>query len=227
MEFRTSTRLFESNSPHREWFQIPYVSLSGKLSIHTLYVWKTYPQSVFYSVVSTVYQRLLKILLKRFNYKLSRRYRDIIIKISILYILNQNDTLIDRFLGMARSRTPIKYVAGYAHYCVSDLDENKRFVYSQAYFQANWLKFQASRPSDKSRDSYHRGSHLRNLFSNEFVDLNAKMREHDIFRNYVNFWRWDAPSNFDNDEWALSSVGTRSEYSNDLSESLSELTDSE
>jgi len=96
---------------------------------------------------------------------MDRCYRRIVTKIAIVYILTKDDWIIDRFLGMARKGTPKKVAYNFAHFCVSGLGENKRFVYSQVYQQTNWLQFQGSRPSVKSREK--EGCHLRNLYGFE------------------------------------------------------------
>jgi len=146
---------------------VPFVSKSGKLSANTLYLWRAYPEQVFLSMVSTVYSRILKILIKRFKY-VSRRLRDACIKVSTVYMINKDDFIIDRFLGMARKGTPIKAISNFAHFCAIQLDDDKRFVYSQALTRADWLKFQVSRPGDKSSKHMCHSSHLKSLLGDRF-----------------------------------------------------------
>jgi hypothetical protein len=160
MDYRSSLSWFNKELSVRKFRAIPFVSLSGKFSLSTLYLWKCYPEQVLFSLISTVYSRILKILRKR--KRVDRRLLNCAFKCSIVYVITRSNWIIDRFLGMSR-RTPIRKVENFIHYCVCELDENKRFVYSQAYYQANWLKFQVFRPSDKSRYEKRAGSHLRNL----------------------------------------------------------------
>jgi len=163
MEFRSSLIWF-SHSSVRRTYCVPFITKSGKLSIHSLYVWKAHPEQIFFSMVSTVYRRLLRIISKRNFKSISASFCHSIMKVAIVYMLHKSDNIIDRFLGMARPGTPMKAVNGYAHFCVTALDENKRFVYSQAWYQAYWLKFLGRRPRDKSRYKVDMGSHLRNNF---------------------------------------------------------------
>jgi len=186
MEFRSSTRWFSETSSKREVFQVPFVSKSGKFSASTLYFWRAYPEQVFMSVLSTVYQRILKIMLKRFSH-VNRRYRDACIKVSAVYMILKNDYIIDRFLGMARPGTPIKVVSNFAHYCAIQLDEDERFVYSQALHRANWLKFQAHGPGDKSSKHRCHRTHLRNLLDG--LDEPNLIGKYEGFKKSVDFWK--------------------------------------
>lgn len=162
MEFRTSTRWFSQDSSVRRVFAIPFVSKSGKLTVNTLYYWRAYPEQVYLSMVSTIYSRMLKILIKRYK-RVSRRHRDACIKVAAAYAINKDDYIVDRFLGMSHRGTPIGSISNFAHYCAIQLDDDKRFVYSQALRRADWLKFQVSRPGDKSSKHMCHSTHLRGL----------------------------------------------------------------
>jgi len=166
MEFRSSVSWFDTSSSQRAYRATPFVSKSGKFSLNTLCIWKCYPQQQIFSLVSTVYSRLRAILIKRFKKELGKRLLNCAFKIAIVYVLTRDNRAIDRFLGMTRrkARTPIKVVEALCTSCVYALSENKRFVYSQAYFQANWLKFQVFRPSDKLSKDFSPGTHLSNLY---------------------------------------------------------------
>lgn len=163
MECRSSISWFDPSSSQRKYRSVPFVSRSGKFSLHTLCVWRCYPEQLLASLSSTVYSRLLSVLRKRFGFALRSRLMNCAFKTAVTYTLTRHNWIIDRFLGMSRKGVPIKHIENHVHFCVSELDENKRFVYSQAYFQANWLKFQVFRPRDKSRDESRVGTHLRNL----------------------------------------------------------------
>jgi hypothetical protein len=187
MEYRSSCSWFESDSSvSRKFHSIPYVSKSGKFSIYTLYLWKAYPQQVIMSLISTVFARLLKIWRKRFGI-LYRGDLNTLLKISIVYVLTRDNWVLDRFLGMSRKGKSSKKAArGFTHFCVSKLDGDKRFVYSQAYKHANWLKFQVFRPSDKSREMIKCGSHLRNNFKD--MDTFDNGYASSAFQISTDFW---------------------------------------
>lgn len=213
MEYRTSTRWFHEDLSFRKVFAIPFVSKSGKLSINTLYFWRAYPEQVLLSMISTVYSRILKILIKRFDY-VGRRLRDACIKVSAVYMINKDDYVIDRFLGMARKGTPIKHVSNFAHYCAIQLDEDKRFVYSQALYRADWLKFQVSRPGDKSSKHLCHPTHLRGILS-EVQDKQPK--EHgQLFSKFCNFFTTERGVSYEERAHSLGSL----EFSSFISEPL-------
>lgn len=168
VSFRSSMRWFVSRD-QLVTNSVPYISKQCKISIYNTYRWRSYPAQTFATVASTLYRRIMNLLLKRHSNNLSyaKGLRNACIKVSLCYAITHHDYIIDRFLGMTRrkSRSPKKVVNGYVHRCVCNLDGDKRFVYSQAYTQANWLKFLVKRPSDKSRENSGRriGSHLKSL----------------------------------------------------------------
>lgn len=185
MKFRSSTRWFSEELSTRKVRQIPFIDKSGKFSTSTLYFWRSYPEQVFLSVTATIYSRILTLLQKRFG-RVSRRIRDSLVKISTVYAINKDDYVIDRFLGMARPGTPVKSISNFAHYCAIQLDDDKRFVYSQALRRADWLKFQAHGPGDKSSKYMCHRTHLENLldWSDE---QNTNLGLYDS-EKLVNFW---------------------------------------
>jgi len=190
MEFKSSLSWFCEKPSIRRFRAIPFVSLSGKFSLHTLYVWKSYPEQVIFSLISTVFARILKILRKR--RVASRRILNCAFKASVVYVITRSDIL-DRFLGMSR-KAPVRKVENFVCKCVYELDENKRFVYSQAFYQANWLKSQVFRPRDKSRKELDVGTHLRNLgfldMCRRFDDVKASQ----AFERSSDLWEVCRPS---------------------------------
>jgi len=186
MHFRTSLSWFDTAFSKKKTRSVPFISKSGKFSAHQLMVWKCYPEQLLFSLVSTINSRLTRILSKRFD-RVNRRLLNTAFKTSIVYAITHDDWVIDRFIGMARKGTPIKRIENQTHFCVCALDENKRFVYSQAYFQANWLKFQVFRPSDKSGNAVTLGSHLTKLVGSLRYDSNISGEFHlscDIWNSY-------------------------------------------
>jgi len=151
LKFRNSRRW--SDLPRkREVFQIPYVSVSGKFSLQPLYSWYCAPSQFVSSVAATVYSRLLKLLSRRFcfSFKRMRKYREVTLKISLLYTMLHDDSIIDRFLGILGNPSNQKAAINYCHFCYCRLDDTQRFVFTQACSQASWLELQAERPSAKS-----------------------------------------------------------------------------
>jgi hypothetical protein len=210
MKFRSSTRWFSQDLSFRKVFQIPFISRSGKFSVNTLYFWRAYPEQVFMSIVSTIFCRILAILRKRFK-RVNRRLSDAIIKVATVYAINKDDYIIDRFLGMARPGTPKKLISNFAHFCAIQLDDDKRFVYSQALRRADWLKFQAHGPGDKSSKHMCHSTHLRNLLDGSDGQP-SNLGRYDKLK-LMNFWESDRPVvSFDDEAHSLVTLESSGSY---------------
>jgi hypothetical protein len=157
-------------------------------------IWKSFPQQVLFSLISTVYKRILRILRKRKC--TTKRTLKAAFKACVVYTITRSDIL-DRFLGMCRKGTPVKVVEGYTCKCVYELDENKRFVYSQAFYNANWLKSLVHRPRDKSRIVVDCGSHLRNLGLRGWITNYDDVKASRSFEDCCNLWEIWEPSDDD------------------------------
>jgi len=148
MNIRSSCRWFRGSGSKRAPYPVPFVTLSGKFSLSTLCFWNAYPEQIFASLSSTVYSRLTRIVGRRHGFKYMRKCRDLLIKVSSLYTIMHNDWIIDRFLGILRSRSH-RNAYKLLTVLVGTLGENKRFVYDQACLQASWLEYRARRVRDK------------------------------------------------------------------------------
>lgn len=184
--FRCSLRLYRSKpSLTRKVRPVPFISPSGKFSVHTLYTWNCYPEQLFSSLVATVYSRLSKLWMKRIKKNnLGYRRRDACIKASILYVITHEDNILDRFLGMINS-TPLKYIHGYLLWYACSMGANNRFVYTQAYFHRFWLMFRVSRPVDKSKVSLI-GKHSHHVVRG--MDFKTLLSMRPDFDPYVSIW---------------------------------------
>jgi len=155
MAVRTSTRWFRHWPSKRRPISLPYVGRSGKFSMFKLATWYCYPEQAVASLTSTVYQRLLKIWLKRRRRVVDIRSRDkqLLLRVAAMYTVTHSDYFLDRVLATLTKR---RTVQGLLESFTRKLDDKFWFVYSQVCYQTHWLTFQSSRISDKSRsrDAY-------------------------------------------------------------------------
>jgi hypothetical protein len=88
----------------------------------------------------------------------------------------------------------MKVVESFVCKCVYELDENKRFVYSQAFYDANWLKSLTHWSRDKSRKEVDCGTHLRNLGFLGMRHLSDKVKAAQAFERSCDLWEVCKPS---------------------------------
>jgi hypothetical protein len=154
---RTSLRWFETEGFQQSFTPIPFVHVSGKLSASTVCFWTAYPQQIVATLTATVYQRLLRLVIRRHGYKYSRSCRETCFKAATYYTVTRDDWFLNRFLGIFKKRN--RRAAHNLYTLVfCNLDENFRFVISQVLKQALWLSFRSRtvvipkvRVRDKSR----------------------------------------------------------------------------
>jgi len=120
-----------------------------------LATWYCYPEQAVASLTSTVYQRLLKVWVKRRKRVVDVQSRDkaLLLKVAAMYTVTHSDYFLDRALATLTKR---RTVQGLLDSFTRKLDDKFWFVYSQVCFQTNWLTFQSLGISDKSRskDAY-------------------------------------------------------------------------
>lgn len=130
---------------------VPYITPSGKISALRLGTWHCTPEQWFASVLATVYNRLLHTWNKRTKGS-KKKYKEapsVILKFATLYIFKRSNYEFDRFFANLRPGRVGVAESLYSRYA-RNMDDNFRFVSSQASFDAHWLTFRAKRPRDKS-----------------------------------------------------------------------------
>lgn len=133
---------------------IPYIDNRGRFTGYNLYNWSADPRSVISTVISTIYSRLLKYTLKTNNgqHRIIYRSHKVILMVAAYYAITKNLYILNRVLVLLkqfkRNKNTIHRIVTSATF---DMDTSKRFVYSHACYQAQWLTSRAFRPRDKSR----------------------------------------------------------------------------
>jgi hypothetical protein len=136
---------------------IPYINNSGKIGLTTICRWFAHPLQVIATISATVFQRLQQILIRRHGTRFAFAHKDVTIRTAICYSISRNDWIIDRFLGYyKRKANNGPYIALLSKF-IAQFDDDKRFVYSQAWQQAYWLTSRSERPRDKSKLEYAPG----------------------------------------------------------------------
>lgn len=142
MAMRTSSRWYGGDSLYNRVFTpISFISKSGKFSGNTLCFWTAQPPKILACLVSTVYQRLLKILNQRHGSTHTGLHIDLIFKVAALYACTHKDSLIDRFLGMSRKKHYHGPVNRFIYHIFCNSGDNTRFVYNQLLQNNSWLTF--------------------------------------------------------------------------------------
>jgi hypothetical protein len=131
---------------------IPIVKVSGKFGLSVVAHWTCHPLQAIASMSATVFKRLQSVLIKRHGSRFAFGVYKLTLEFAICYSLSRDDWLIDRFLGISRIRSKVPVLRSILRNFVKDLDDDQRFVHSQASRQAYWLTSRSERPRDKSRD---------------------------------------------------------------------------
>jgi hypothetical protein len=151
ISIRRSKRWIDTTPVVRQWYDLPLINRLGQFTGQSAHTLQCGPADVFSTTVATIVSRL-KRQASRFNDKhvVSANLR-VLLRAAVYYALSRNSYFMDRVLYLLRylrsngatiHKLTIKFL--------SKCDANKRFVYSQACYQANWLLFRVCRPRDKS-----------------------------------------------------------------------------
>jgi hypothetical protein len=136
----------------QEWIEVPFIDRLGRYTGRSIFRWRARVTDVFATTVSTIASRLLRYASKHNHSKVVGRHRRLILRSAAYYALSKNSYYMDRFLYFLRGlgeRSRPAHAALVSN--IVKLDANKRFVYSQACYQANWLLTRALKPRDKSK----------------------------------------------------------------------------
>lgn len=132
-------------------FQVPFYDMKGFQTGCSLGSWTCMPHQFISSCISTVFSRLNKHTRNHNPWRCVDAAESILTRAAIYYTLTNNTWFWDRVLVLSKD---IKKNKNLIHRLTvrftMKADENYRFVYSHACFQAKWLISRALRPRDKS-----------------------------------------------------------------------------
>jgi len=184
-------------------YNLPCITNLGFISNCTVYKWNCKPSQIVATLVSTVYHRLMKLMKRRHKHKAFKLSHQVL-RCAVYYVFTKNDYFLNRVLGITRvtpwkSKSRLRKLLSLVE---AKLDENTRFVLRQVCFQADWLKFRAERPRDKSNIRFV-PSCYRDLSNkiDRYHMLHHSLRG-DILRHVARcatvFWMRPTPKNYSN-----------------------------
>lgn len=151
LSLRRSKRWLTTVPVVRNRFELPLIDRLGRFTGETIYSLVCDPADVLSTTISTVFSRLWRYANAHNKYDVCAPRRRDILRAAVYYVLQKNSYFMDRILVFLRDlgklgklihRTTLKFL--------SKCDADKRFVYGQACYNANWLIFRACKPRDKS-----------------------------------------------------------------------------
>lgn len=133
-------------------YNIPYIDKWGRISGSTFATVRCSPQQFVATIVATVTQRLKRIATRYNGHGAVIRNSKLLVKAAYYYAVSKNDWFRSRFVELSKSiRENRRIMNGLTFKFLAKMDDYTRFVYSQVYFQTNWLFSRAQWPRDKSR----------------------------------------------------------------------------
>jgi hypothetical protein len=102
--------------------------------------------------------------LKRHGPRFTFAISQLLFEVSAAYVVSVNDWIMNRVLGVLRTKRKLNVIRSLLHVFITKLDADQRFVLSQACSQAHWLTSRSKGPRDKSRmkrevpDSFYKKS---------------------------------------------------------------------
>lgn len=133
-------------------YTIPYIDRWGRITGSSFATVRCSPQQYVATIVATVTQRLKQFAARKNGHGAVIRNSKLLVKAAYYYAVSKNDWFRSRFLELSKSiGENRRTMNGLLNKFLAKMDDYTRFVYSQVYFQTNWLFSRAEWPRDKSR----------------------------------------------------------------------------
>jgi len=158
--FRSSLSWFASERNKVAIRGIPFITDRGAYSTNCVCYWKSTSAQWFATVLATHYQRLVRWFRRHQGFKIVRKYRDLIFRISLYTCLTDDFGTLERLLQCAVRSVP--NTRKYLYKLTSQMDDNQRFLHGLMLKSHSWLQLRAKHARVKFIDFY-RLSGLRNL----------------------------------------------------------------
>jgi hypothetical protein len=183
-KFHSSNKWVPSPRAKTDVKKIPYIDRNGDMHAVSIAYWRCDAYQMFSSLSSTVYKRLIGNVRKRIPIK-KRCTPDLLLKISLMYTLDNNDSWFRRCKGMLFS-SKTKQLRDFVYYSYKHLDQTKRFLVDQAMNFALWFQFRQRIPRSRDRSKScvandstltsfsHVGSFERSQLSHSLNDLMSR-----------------------------------------------------
>jgi len=131
---------------------VPFIDKLGRFTGHLVYKWSCDPRALIATVSATIIKRLLEHCRRHNKNFVVKKHRQSLIRAATYYAFSKNSYFWDRILFFSRNLEKSgRLIHRLSLFFSSKWDDNKRFVYSHANFQAKWLLLRARRPRDKSQ----------------------------------------------------------------------------
>jgi len=148
-KFHTSNRWVSSPRAKKDVKKIPYIDQGGHMHACSIAYWRCDAYQMFSSLSSTIYKRIVGSMRKQIPYS-KRCASDVILRMSLMYTLDNNDSWLRRCKGMLFSNKS-KQLRSYVYYSYKQLDQTKRFLVDQAMNFALWFQFRQRIPRSRDR----------------------------------------------------------------------------
>jgi len=148
---RYSVRWITDYNPAcRRAIGLPYINSVGKMGVSNVAVWHCHPLQAIACTASTIYQRLLKVLIHRHGTRHAFKLQQTTFEVAAMYAITNDPRIMDRFFGVHRKKNSNGPIHGILAKFIRKLDDDQRFVHRQVCLQTNWLTSRSERPRDKS-----------------------------------------------------------------------------
>lgn len=130
---------------------VPFIDFLGRFTGYRVYRWDCDPRALVTTTIATVTRRLLNYCRRHNSKRTVNRLSKQLVGAATYYVLSKNSYFWDRVLFFSRDLEKRgNLISKLRLFFSSKWDDDKRFVCSQALYQANWLLSRVYRPRDKS-----------------------------------------------------------------------------
>jgi hypothetical protein len=127
----------------------PYILRSGHISGSAYLSWRCSPYQWLSTTIRAVYERIRarSVVWKR----CSKKHRDALAGIAILYVLTQDDVMLERLLNCKRSG----FTRTFHYYKSNKLDHKTKVLYDQMALAISWLKLRGKPRAPSKHQRHH------------------------------------------------------------------------